>query len=129
MTDATMATKLGIGPGTRLWFEPIEWLNLLGPLPAGASTTGEFATATVAVMFASDAGSMRWFLDRYRTVMTRPLALWICYPTLGRPDFNRATLQTMLAGHGLLPQAQVTIDSAWTALRVGRVATGPAATR
>jgi hypothetical protein len=30
--------------------------------------TGEFAAATVAVIFVSNAGSVRWFLDRYRTV-------------------------------------------------------------
>jgi hypothetical protein len=86
--------------------------------------TGEYSTATVAVMFVSNAGSVRWFLDRYRTVMTLPRALWICSPIHGRADFNRASLQAMLAGHGLRPLEEVALDASWTALRVGRFVPG-----
>jgi hypothetical protein len=120
MEDRTVTGRLGIHPGTSLWFSPIEWLRLLGPLPAGVRMTGEFAAATVAVIFVSNAGSIRWFLDRYRTVMTMPPAVWICVPTQGRPDFTRASLQTILAGHGLRPLEEAPIDEAWTALRMGR---------
>ena len=52
-------------------------------------------------MFVSNAPSVRWFLDRHRTVMAVPPVVWICYPTRGRADFNRGTLLPMLAGHGL----------------------------
>jgi hypothetical protein len=120
MEDTTLAGRLGIHPGTSLWFSPIEWLRVLGPLPPGVRMTGEFATATVAVIFVSNAGSIRWFLDRYRTVMTLPPAVWVCVPTRARPDFTRATLQTILAGHGLHPLQEAPLDEAWTALRVGR---------
>jgi hypothetical protein len=120
MTEMTVAGRLGIAPGARLWFSPIEWLRMLGPLPPGVMMTGEFAASTVAVVFVSNAGSVRWFLDRYRTVMTMPRALWVCYPTRGRSDFNRGSLQTMLAGHGLRPVTEVAIDASWTALGVSR---------
>jgi microsomal dipeptidase-like Zn-dependent dipeptidase len=93
---------------------------MLGPLPPGVMMTGEFAASTVAVIFVSNAQSVRWFLNRYRTSMTLPRAIWVCYPTLGRSDFNRGTLQTMLAGHGLHPVTEVAIDASWTALGVRR---------
>ena len=32
---ATIAGRLGIRPGAALWFSPIEWLHVLGPLPPG----------------------------------------------------------------------------------------------
>ena len=120
MTEGTVASRLAIHPGATLWFSPIEWLRLLGPLPPGVRMTGEFAAATVAVTFVSNAASVRWFLDRYRTVMTMPPAVWICSPAQGRADFTRASLQAMLAGHGLRPLEEVPIDASWTALRVGR---------
>ena len=125
MTDGTVASRLAIHPGASLWFSPIEWLQLLGPLPPGIRMTGEFAGATVAVIFVSNAASVRWFLDRYRTVMTMPPAVWICSPTRGRVDFTPASLRTILAGHGLSPLEETAIDASWTALRVGRPVPGP----
>ena len=125
MTDATVAARLAIQPGASLWFSPIEWLQLLGPLPPGIRMTGEFAVATVAVIFVSNAASARWFLDRYRTVMTMPQAVWICSPTLGRVDFTHASLQAILAGHGLRPLEETAIDASWMAMRVGRSVPGP----
>jgi hypothetical protein len=124
MTGVSVADRLSIRPGASLWFSPIEWLRLLGPLPPGVRMTGEFAAATVAVVFVSNAGSVRWFLDRYRTVMTMPRSVWICLPTQGRADFNRASLQAMLAGHGLHPLEEIALDASWTALRVGRFVPG-----
>jgi hypothetical protein len=118
MSETTVAARLSITPGSRLWFSPVEWLSVLGPLPPRVAVTGEFAAATVAVVFVSNAGSVRWFLDRYRTSLAMPRALWICYPTRGRSDFTRARLQTMLAGHGLQPVGEVALDASWTALRV-----------
>ena len=34
MTETTGAARLSIYPGMSLWFSPIEWLRLLGPLPS-----------------------------------------------------------------------------------------------
>jgi hypothetical protein len=89
---------------------------MIGPLPTDVAVTGDFAAATVAVIFVSNASSVRWFVDRYRTVMTRPRQLWICCSTVGRADFNRARLESMLAGHGLRPFREVALGEGWTAL-------------
>jgi hypothetical protein len=114
----TIAARLSIRPGTALWFSPIKWLHVLGPLPPGVTMTGEFAAAVVAVTFASDAASARWFLDRYRTSIGMPPVVWLCYPTRGRPDFNRASLAGILAGHGLAIVGEETLDAAWSAARI-----------
>jgi len=120
MTESTIAGRLGIRAGATLWFQPIEWLQLLGPLPPGVRTTGEYAGATVAVLFVSSAGSMQWFFRRYGTVILTPPAVWICAPNQPQADFNRAYLSTILASHGLHALAETPIDGAWTAIRIGR---------
>jgi hypothetical protein len=119
-----IAARLSIPPGARLFFSPTEWLWMLGPLPPGVVVTGELAAATVAVVFVSNAASVRWFLDRHRTDIAMPRALWMCYPTRGRSDFNRGMLQAILAGHGLQPVREVTIDASWTALEVRHLVPG-----
>jgi len=118
MTGTTLAEALLIRPGSRLWFSPTEWLRILGPLPPGVRMTGEFAAATVAVVFVSNAASVRWFLNQHRTVMALPPVVWMCYPAHGRPDLNRASLLTMLAGHYLHPVTEVAIDATWAAMRL-----------
>jgi hypothetical protein len=123
MREATVADRLGIRPGVTLWFSPIEWLRLLGPLPPGVTMTGEFAAASVAVTFVSNAASVQWLLRRYGTVITLPPDVWICAPTVGSADFNRAYLGTLLAGHGLQALEEIPIDAAWTAARLGRIMT------
>jgi hypothetical protein len=125
MQQPTVAARLSIQPGTTLWFEPVEWLRLLGPLPPGVRMTGEFAASTVAVLFVSNAGGIRWFLDRYRTVMARPPMIWLCYPSAGLPAFNRGTLVAQLAGHGLNPVGEVPLGDGWTAMQVRRTMPGP----
>ena len=122
MTVDTIAERLGIRPGTTLWFQPVEWLRVLGPLPPGVRMTGEFAGASVAVLFVSNAESMQWFFRRYGTVVLAPTAVWICAPNQPRAAFDRRYLATILAGHRLHGVAEVPLDAAWTAVRLGRTA-------
>jgi hypothetical protein len=118
MTANTLAERLQIRPGASVWFSPVEWLWMLGPLPPGVHATGELAGATVAITFGSNAASVRWFLDRYRTILSTVPVMWVCYQTRGRSDFNRASLVTMLAAHGQHPVAEVAFDAGWTAMRI-----------
>ena len=120
MSEDSVAARLGIHAGTSLWFEPIEWLRLLGPLPTGVRMTGEFAGASVAVLFVSSAAGVQWFFRRYGTVVHAPPAVWMCAPNRARATFNRDYLATMLAGHGVHAIAETPIDAGWTAIRVGR---------
>ena len=86
MAGKSLAETLLIRPGASLWFSPIEWLWILGPLPPGVRMTAEFAAATIAVVFVSNAASVRWFLNQHRTVMALPPVVWMCYPTRGGTD-------------------------------------------
>jgi hypothetical protein len=114
----TPAEKLSIHAGTRLWFEPTEWLRVLGPLPHGVTMTGDFAAATVAVIFVSHPDSVRWLARQYGTVLGIPALLWIAYPTRGVPTFNRGSLNTLLAAHRLTVVAEAQLDGTWSAVRV-----------
>ena len=93
-------------------------MRVLGPLPHGVTMTGDFAAATVAVMFASHPNSVRWLVRRFGTVLGIPPLLWIAYPAHGLPTFNRASLQQLLAGHRLVVVAETPLDGAWSAVRV-----------
>jgi hypothetical protein len=118
MTANNLAERLLIRPGASVWFSPVEWLWMVGPLPPGVRATGELASATVAITFGSNAASARWFLDRYRTILAIVPVIWICYQTRGRSDFNRSSLVAILAAHGQQPVAEVAFDAGWTAMRV-----------
>ena len=120
MRQSTVADRLGIRPGVSLWFSPIEWLRLLGPLPPGVRMAGQFAGASVAVLFVSSAGSVQEFFRLHGTVVTTPQAIWMCAPTRGRSTFNRSYLDSILAGHGHRVVEEVPIDDAWTAVRISR---------
>lgn len=132
MSGNTLAETLLIRPGTSLFFSPIEWLRILGPLPPGVTISGEFAASTVAVVFVSNVPSVRAFLNRHRTVLAVPPVVWLCYPTRGRTDMNRASLLTVVGGHSLLAVDEVAVDATWSAMRVrphGQGHPGPSAVR
>ena len=119
-----LAETLLIRPGTSLWFSPTEWLRILGPLPPGVRIVGEFAAASVAIVFVSDPASVRWFLNQHRTVMAVPPVVWMCYPTRGRTDMNRTTLLTILAAHSLAPVGEAAVDATWSAMRLRPLVAG-----
>lgn len=115
----TIAETLQIRSGTSLWFSPIEWLHLLGPLPPGVRMVGDPASSTVSVVFVSNAASVRWLANTHRGALPVVPTLWICYPTTGRPDFTRDYLLSTVAAHGLRPVAEVQVEPGWSALRFG----------
>ena len=113
-----LAERLLIRPGATLWFQPVEWLRLLGPLPPGVRMATGFSGSTVAIEFVSNAGGVRGLMNRYRAVIPLPPVVWICYPARGRTDFNRQMLLPMITSHGLRPVDEVPIDANWSAMRV-----------
>lgn len=123
----TTVEKLLIHPGTTLWFSPIEWLHMLGPLPAGVRMAGDPAGSTVSVVFVSNAATVRWLANTHRGALPMVPTLWICYPTAGRPDFTREYLLATVGAHGLRPIDETAFDAGWSALRFGRLAPGEVA--
>jgi hypothetical protein len=120
----SVAEKLLVKPGARVWVMPPDRATLLGPLPDGVATTTAVGEASVAIVFVEDAAAVAAFLDEHGDRLSGPAILWFCYPKGGRADINRDTLWPMVAVHGLRPITQVAIDETWSALRFRPLAPG-----
>jgi hypothetical protein len=117
MPARTVAQKLLIKPGTRLWVASDEDLARLGPLPEGVSRVATPGEAGTAVLFVADEASLREALAADGTDLARGSTFWVAYPKGGRADIDRDTLWPIVAELGLRPISQVAIDDVWSALR------------
>ena len=113
----TVAEKLLIKPNRAVWLSAREHRGLIEPLPDGATHATGPAKASVAVVFAADAASLRSVLDQHRAGLGGPDAFWVAYPKANRTDINRDSLWPILAEYGMRPNSQVAIDDVWSALR------------
>jgi len=113
----TVADKLLIRAGGRVWLSHPDRAALLGPLPEGAALVDDPDDATVAIAFADDAASLRALLAAEGERLASADVLWIAYPKGNRTDVNRDSLWPILAEHGLRPISQVAVDAVWSALR------------
>ena len=89
MTEKTVAAKLGIKLGTALWVSHPDRLALVGVLPAGATVAAAPREATVALVFADDAASVRAVLAAHRATFgawpsARPIFTFISTPSTRR---------------------------------------------
>ena len=117
MTTKTVAQKLLIKPGARVWVSHAARQEVIDPLPEGADRVENLGQATVGVVFVDDARSEHDSLDAQREHLTAPDILWVAYPKANRVDINRDTLWPIVGGYGLRPISQVAIDEVWSALR------------
>jgi hypothetical protein len=117
MSPKSVAEKLLIKPNTTVWSSDPSRLGLIEPLPHGASTVEGLADATVALLFAEDASSLRKVLDANKDGLNLSGAFWVAYPKANRADINRDTLWPIVAEYGMRPVTQVAVDDVWSALR------------
>jgi hypothetical protein len=117
VSNRSVAERLLIKPSAAIWASDASHLDLVRPLPVGARQVDSPDQATVALVFAEAAASLRGILDDQRGGLTHPSVLWIAYPKANRADINRDSLWAILAEYGLRPVAQVAIDETWSALR------------
>ncbi len=117
MSTKTVAEKLLIKPGTRVWISDRERRTLIEPLPDGVGVTGRLADASVAVVVADDAASLRAILAAHADEVREPAVVWVAYPKANRTDINRDTVWPIVVAHGLRPVGQVAVDEVWSALR------------
>jgi hypothetical protein len=113
----SVAEKLLIKPGARVFLSHPDRAPLLGPLPEDAARVRDPGDATVALAFADDAASLRALLAERGPGLAAADVLWVAYPKGNRTDVNRDSLWPILAEHGLRPVSQVAIDDVWSALR------------
>jgi hypothetical protein len=117
MSPKSAAEKLLIRPHATVWSSDRSRLELIEPLPQGARTVEGLADATIALLFAQDASSLRKVLDANKDGLSRPGAFWVAYPKANRADINRDTLWPIVAEYGMRPVTQVAVDDVWSALR------------
>jgi hypothetical protein len=107
---------------SKLQIKPGQSLAILDPPPGvtlpASTVAGDPATAAAVVGFATN----RADLDQLGPVIAAARAdrlAWIGYPKGGKlgTDLNRDRLVEALAGHGIQPVRQVSIDDTWSALR------------
>jgi hypothetical protein len=113
----TIAEKLQIKPNSTLWLSDNAQISRLTPLPEGVRQVDALGAASVAVVFAPDAASVRDQLSQHKDEIHLPGVLWIAYPKGNRADINRDTLWPIVAEFGMRPNAQVAIDDVWSGLR------------
>ena len=126
MSTKTVADKLLIKPKTTIWSSHDDHLRLVEGLPEDVRVVDAMDQATTALIFASDAGSLRDILATHQQTLTQPATLWVAYPKANRTDINRDTLWPMLSEYGLRPIGQVAIDDVWSALRFRPLKAGEA---
>jgi hypothetical protein len=126
MAGRSVADKLLIRPGGRVWIWPPEHAALLVELPPGTTAGTTMTDADTAVLFADGAGPLRAALAEHARELASPGVLWIAYPKAGKSDLKRDTLWPMLRPYGLRPISQIAIDDTWSALRFRPLAEGEA---
>jgi len=117
VTEKTVAAKLLVKPASAVWVSDPARLPLLGPLPEGARSVSSLAEASIAVLFADDAATLRALTGRHGDELAGPAILWALYPKGNRADINRDTLYPLLTPYGIRPNGQVSVDDVWSALR------------
>jgi hypothetical protein len=117
MSSKSIAEKLKIKPGNAVWSSRPAYLDLIGPLPTDVRHADDLADATVALVFADDAASVRRILAIHRDELAQSSAFWVAYPKGNRTDINRDTLWPILGEHDMRPVTQVAIDDVWSAMQ------------
>jgi hypothetical protein len=117
LSTKTVADRLLIKPNTTVWTTNPEHLTLIEGLPDSAQVVDGPAEATTALIFASDAASLRSTLTEHQDDLTKPTTFWVAYPKGNRADINRDSLWPIVAEYGMRPIGQVAVDEVWSALR------------
>ena len=117
MSTKSIAEKLLIKPNTTVWVSHAAHLPRIEPLPEGARGVDKLEQATIALVFADAAASVREILNAHTDQLARPAIFWVAYPKGNKADINRDTLWPILAEYGMRPIGQVAVDEVWSALR------------
>ena len=113
----TVAEKLLIKANSTVWLSHNEHLPRLTPLPDGVRQVDLMATASVAIVFALDAASVHETLSANKDQLDQPGVFWVAYPKANKAGINPDILWPAVAGYGMRPDGQITVDDVWSALR------------
>jgi hypothetical protein len=121
---ADLSRKLNLRSGARALVinAPDGYLDLLSPLPAGASVAasgdGPF---DVVQLFARNQSDLRAGIGHAMAAAGEDGVLWVSYPKVASTsssDLSRQAVWDALSGTGWEPVTQVAVDETWSALRI-----------
>jgi hypothetical protein len=118
----SLATKLGIKGGVRIWLldPPGHYQDLLGPLPDGAEIVARPEAADILHAFAPDRASLVANAD-FLTELPRPgAALWISWPKKSSPlfvDLTEGGVRDILLPTGWVDVKVCAVDDDWSGLK------------
>jgi hypothetical protein len=121
---ADLSRKLQLRSGARALVinAPDGYLDLLSPLPAGASVAasgdGPF---DVVQLFARNRSDLRAGIGQAMVAAGEDGVLWVSYPKVASTsasDLSRQAVWDALTGTGWEPVTQVAVDETWSALRI-----------
>jgi hypothetical protein len=126
MSQKSVAEKLLIKPGCALWTSEPSVLTIITPLPTGVAITDRLDKASVALLVAQDAASLRELLAREKSCLDGLDVLWVVYRKGNTGDLNRDKLWPIVGEYGMRPITQVAVDDTWSALRFRALKDGEA---
>jgi len=123
MSPTALANKLHIKPGHRVLVlnAPDDYLDLLGPLPDGATLVKSGGKDLDFVqVFVNDIAELERLAPRAIQAVKSDGLLWFCYPKKSSgaaTDLSRDVGWDSVTGAGLEGVAQISIDDTWTGFR------------
>jgi hypothetical protein len=91
MSPRSVAEKLLVKPGSRIWTSHPDRIALLGLLPGGFVVQDAPDGAGVTIVFADDAAAVRRILVEQGAAIGAADVVWVAYPKANRTDVNRDT--------------------------------------
>jgi hypothetical protein len=117
----SLANKLGVKPGIRLWTlnAPDNYPELIGPLPTGASIAPDPGVADILHLFVTSRADLAARVDL--TQVARPgAALWISWPKKSSPMFVDLTedgVRDAILPTGWVDVKVCAVDQNWSGLK------------
>lgn len=118
----SLAAKLGVKDGTRIWGlnAPDGYRDLLGPLPEGATYVEDPAEADLLHAFAADRSTLAASALHLTSAPHQGAALWISWPKKSSARFVDLTedgVRELLLPTGWVDVKVCAIDADWSGLK------------
>jgi hypothetical protein len=118
----TLAEKLGVKAGVRLWAlnPPEHYAELIGPLPAGASMAPDAAGADILHAFVANRAELAACAGELTAIPRPGAALWISWPKKASRlfvDLTEDGVREALLPTGWVDVKVCAIDADWSGLK------------
>jgi hypothetical protein len=118
----SLADKLGVKPGVRLWTlnTPDRYAELIGPLPAGASMESDAAGADILHVFVMSRAELAARAGELTAIPRQGAALWISWPKKSSSlfvDLTEGGVREAILPTGWVDVKVCAVDADWSGLK------------